>query len=303
MNRRQRLAPRLGILLLLLVAVGCQPPQPPPSSYYNGPIDPIQKVASDINWNSSKIPSIYAMLEYKATLIDKEHDNHPTSISGDGSLLYRRLPASLLLRGKKDLVGEVFAIGSNQSEFWLKVGGDVDTTWWGHYANLGKPGCKSIPIRPDLLMEVLGVSLFDVDFLHEPVPVMTFNNDDDAYVFTWSRREGDHWIAVKEIWYDRATKLPEWVKLFDAGGRVVLRAKLSKPVRLEIPDLPREQWPLVASLYQLKFPDDGSTISFWFTDDYAVSRHGIPRASSFNRPDPDTKQVIQIDKDCGGPTD
>src|SRR5580698_3182984 len=135
MNRRQRLEPRLRILLLRLVAVGCQPP-PPPTTYYNGPIDPIQKVASDINWNSSKIPSIYAMLEYKATLIDKEHDNHPTSISGDGSLLYRRLPASLLLRGTKDLVGEVFAIGSNQSEFWLKVGGDVDTTCWGHYAKL-----------------------------------------------------------------------------------------------------------------------------------------------------------------------
>ena len=164
MNRRQS-----GFLLLLLLAAGCQPPTPE-SQPYDGPTDPMWKVVADINYNNAKVPSVYAPLEYKATLVDKQHDNRTSTISGDGSLLFRR-PQSLLLRGTKDLAGEVFAIGSNDTEFWMKVGGDVDTTWWGHYANLGKPGCKPIPIEPDLLVEVLGVSIFNSDFLQQPVPV------------------------------------------------------------------------------------------------------------------------------------
>jgi len=129
---------------------------------------------------------------------------------------------------------------------------------------------------------------------------MRFSNFADAYIFVWNRLEGDHWVAVKEIWYDRTTKLPEMVLLFDPDGRTILRAKLSKPVPLEVPDMPKERWPMVASQYELTFPDDGSAITFWFTDDYAVSHKGIPRPTSFNRPEPDTKQVIQIDKDVGG---
>jgi len=293
MNRRQS-----GFLLLMLLAAGCQPPTPE-SQPNDGPTDPMWKVISDINYNSAKVPSIYAPLEYKASLVDKQHDNRVSTISGDGSLLFRR-PRSLLLRGNKDLAGEVFAIGSNDTEFWMKIGGDVDTTWWGHYVNLGKPGCKPIPIEPDLLVEVLGVSIFNSDFLQQPVPVMRFSNFADAYIFVWNRLEGDHWVAVKEIWYDRTTKLPEMVLLFDPDGRTILRAKLSKPVPLEVPDMPKERWPMVASQYELTFPDDGSAITFWFTDDYAVSHKGIPRPTSFNRPEPDTKQVIQIDKDVGG---
>jgi hypothetical protein len=290
MNRRLS-----GFLLLLLLAVGCQPPTPQ-SRYYDGPTDPMWKVAADINQNNAKIPSVYALLGYKATLVDKEHDNRKTTVSGDGTLLFRRT-RSLLLRGTKDLAGEVFAIGSNDTEYWMKVAGDVDTTWWGHYANLGKPGSKPIPIQPDLLVEVLGISLFNTNFLQPPVPVMRFNNDADAYMFIWTHQQGDHWIAEKEVWYDRATKVPELVLLFDPNGRIILRAYLSKPVPLEVPDMPKEQWPMVASLYQLMFPNDGTLISFWFTDDYAVTRHGRPKANSFDRPDPDTKQVIQIDQD------
>src|ERR1700749_2549743 len=92
---------RASFLALLLIAVeGCQP-APPPSRYYSGPTDPMWKVAGDINSNSAKVPSVYALLGYRATLVDKQHDNRTTTISGDGSLLYRR-PRSLLLRGTKD---------------------------------------------------------------------------------------------------------------------------------------------------------------------------------------------------------
>ncbi len=299
MSKQQKLDTRLAALLLLFVAAGCRP-TPPASRFYNGPTDPMRQVALPTSIGTTpRSPAFTPCWSFRATLIDKQHDNKVTTVSGDGSLLFRS-PHSLLLRGTKDLAGEVFAIGSNDDEFWMKIAGDVDTTWWGHYANLCKPGCKPIPIAPNLLVEVLGVSLFDTDFTKASVPVMRFNNDDDSYMFTWNQLHGDHWIATKEIWYDRMTKLPKMVILYDPDGRAIVIAYLSKPVPLEVPDKPREEWPMVASMYQLQFPDDGTAIDFWFTDDYAVSHKGIPRANSFNRPDPDTKQVIQIDKDCAG---
>ncbi len=286
----------LSGVCLALGPLGCHP-TPPVTQYYNGPTDPMWKVAADINQNSGKIPSLWALLEFKATLVDDSH-HRSTSLSGDGTLLFSR-PQSLLLRGTKDLVGEVFALGSNDSEFWLKLGGDVDTTWWGHYANLGKPGCESMPISPDMVLQVLGISFFDSNFLAAPMPVMKFDNDQDAYEFTWIVRGVDRLIAVKEIWYDRATLLPRLVRLFDENGRIVLAARLSGDVSLDVPDLPKAQWPRIASRYDLQFPDDGSSISFWFSDNYALRRHGHPRSTDFNRPEPDTKQVNQIDKNCG----
>jgi len=44
----------------------------------------------------------------------------------------------------------------------------------------------------------------------------------------WNVRVPDRYVAQKEVWYDRKTKLPIKVLLFDPNGRVVLRADLSK---------------------------------------------------------------------------
>lgn len=286
------------IVLHCLLLSGCVPPRPQNTRAYFGPTEPMTQVIAAINANSGKIPSIWALLTYRADLFDEQHHAH--SISGDGSLLFRR-PQSLLLRGDEALAGEVFAIGSNDSEFWLKVAGDVSTTWWGHYANLGKPCCRPVPIRPDMVLEVLGVSLFDVDLLRQPAPVMRFNNDTDAYMFDWIVRGRDRWLVQKEIWYDRQTKLPELVLLFDDDGRVVLRAQLSRDVPLATPGVPRSSWPMIARQYDLLFPADGSRISFSFTDDLATSHHNIPRPSSFRRPtEPGTRHVEQVDAACAG---
>ena len=255
----------------------------------------MRSVVTDINANSGRIPTLWAQLNYTVTLVDKNRQSKNT-VGGDGALLYSR-PMSLLLRGEKDLVGKVFELGSNDREFWVKVIPQLDTEWWGHYANLGKPGCRPIPIRPDLVLEVLGVSVFDSNFLEDPAPVMRFNNDADAYMFVWSVRGPDRWMAQKEIWYDRVTKLPERVLLFDENGRIVLRANLSEPVPVEVPGEPKEGWPKIASNYALFFPDDGTRLSMTLTD-VATSHRGVPKTSSFRRPvDPETRDVIQVDRD------
>ena len=266
---------------------------PERQSYY-GKTDTMAQVVQDINKNNQKISSLWAELNYDAMLVDE--NGKKTDISNsDGNLMYRP-PQSLLLRCNV-LNSEAFALGSNDDVFWVTIAQGDDSTWWGHYRNLGKACCKPLPFRPDLVIEVLGVGVLDTNFMEQPVPVMRFNNDADAYMFTWNVQGRDRWMAQKEVWYDRATKQPTMVLLFDENGRIILRAYLADYRPVEVPNAPKESWPQIAHEYQLFFPENHSTLSFTFSDS-AIQHKGVPVQKSFQMPEPETKQIIQIDKDC-----
>src|SRR6185437_9348659 len=111
---------------------------------------------------------------YSATIADKGQV-HSVS-SDDGVLLYSQ-PASFRLVGKKEFVGTVFDIGSNGQQFWLEIGPGANAMWWGNYADLARVNSRElpIPIRPDLVMEVLGVGTINSDFNAQPVPTMHYD--------------------------------------------------------------------------------------------------------------------------------
>ncbi len=226
------------------------------------------------------------------------------TVAGDGSLLYAR-PIALRLVGTKDIAGEVFQLGSNGKEFWVKIrsGSSSYNFWWGHYSNLGQPGCQPIPIRPDMVVHVLGIGLYQPNFLEEPVPVMRFDNEHDVYVFDRNVRSADRWETQEEIWYDRATKLPVRVLIYGNDGRVALKANLSDYVPIELVDVPTDQSPKVARKYDLLFPDNGTQISFTFLNPalvHKMRRVSLPNAGSFTftLPDDPNIKVIQIDANC-----
>src|SRR5205823_13228876 len=111
--------------------------------------------------------------------------------------------------------------------------------------------------------------------------------------------------AMKEVWYDRQTKRPTRVFLFDTDGRIVLSAKLAQHRAVEVPDVPKDQWPMIATDYQLLFPDSGSRLHI-VLDQLKLSRkmsNGMPAPNDATfRFDPHTagaSKVIQLDEDCG----
>jgi len=283
---------------LLIFCTGCPPVKAIRQPYF-GDTDSMMKVTDEINRNNVQLPSIWTKLNYTIKVADKNREIAHV-VSGDGGLMFLR-PDSFYLYGDKE-VDRVFELGSNPTEFWLKVAPGEDTYWWGHYANLGKPCCKPIPIRPDLVKEVLGIGLFNSNFLEQPTPVMRFNNDYDCYMFDWNVRAADRWITVKEVWYDRESKNPVVVLLFDENGRVLLSAKLSKHGPVAIEDKPADQQPKIAKHYDLLFTDTGSTMSLDLNDT-AINHNKAPKPASFRRPEPDTKKVIQIDEACNDGTD
>ena len=133
------------------------------------------------------------------------------------------------------------------------------------------------------------------------MPTMRFVNESDAYVLTWIKRaeSDERFVAVKEVWYDRRTKRPRRVLLYDENGRVLLRATLSNHEPVEINGVPREQWPLVATTYALVFPDTGTTMDIE-VESAMLRRNKVPNDSTFRRPtNPGVKTVEQLDAACG----
>jgi hypothetical protein len=252
----------------------------------------MNSVVAAINANNSRVPTLWAKGYFEANLVDRGRRQF---VNGDINLIYRQ-PGDMRLVAKKDVAGPVFEVGSNAERYWLIVKGDVDTMWHGRHDASPSSSSKELPIQPELMLEVLGVSTIDPNFKQPPVPVMRFNNDSDTYTFVWNAPLPDRWVATKEVWYDRATKLPVKVVLFDANGRVVLRANLSnhKPVGDGGADAPK-----VATGYKLYFPDSGTTMSFELNE-LALQRgqgdKAVPNDRSFLFPrEPGVNRIIDVD--------
>jgi hypothetical protein len=301
---RGRAARRLLAIALLAAAAACAPTAA--TKLYTGPTEPLDKVVAHINANASRIPTLWATVKYfEATLVDEQH--HSQFVNGNGSLLYRsggdfRLDA--LKEGTP-----IFQIGTNAERYWMKVFPDpTSTMWWGSFANLDKAGVQQLPVRPDLVREVLGLSAIPADLVSPPVPIMRFNNDARVYMIVWSIPKDDQWIPQREIWYDMTTFKPQRVLLFDSAGkgRVVLKADLLNPIPVSGADHPGDPTATVAGRYHLLFPDSGSTLDFELGQaalshrDSAspASLPAAPNDGNFRfRIDPALNKVVQLDAD------
>ncbi len=283
----------LGLCLLFCAGLvaGCGPIDRPgqvPRGYF-GKTDTLPEVITEINANNQRVPTLWARHYFEATIPNKKKD--PEFVNGDGVLMYQS-PQSLRLIGNKALAGRVFEIGSNAERFWLTILPELDTMWWGEYSQIDTFDPADVPIRPDQLLAVLGVGPIDTELLHEPAPVLRFNNDADAYMLVWNVRRTDRWVAQREVWYDRATKLPRSVLLFDADGRVTLRAFLSNHQPVETGQAGPK--PRIATEYRLFFPLTGAKMSFELSD-MKISRGGLPNQRSFAFPaDPGVSHVIEL---------
>lgn len=299
---------RLAIALIVCLSCvpGCAPQKTAPVPNENRLNPPglmtMEQVVHAINGNNDRIPSLWSTLNYSATI----HDNgqvHSVS-SDDGVLMYSR-PAGFRLVGKKEFVGTVFDIGSNSREYWLQVVPGTNRMWWGKYADLANFNSDRlpIPIRPDLVMEVLPVAPINPNFNEQPVPTMRYDNGADQYVFDFNIKAPDRWLAEKEVAYDRATLRPRRVTLYDANGRPVLKASLSMDVRVQMPSGSSDDWPVMPGDYKLFFPDSGSTMEFSLKDVRLQRRAGrvvLPNPASFRLPDVAGTDVRAIQIGGGG---
>lgn len=289
------------LVATVVASTGCRTPKiRRDNTFYNGPTKSIGEVVSVINANNERLQTLYLNHQFAAEIVERTPDGktRKTPIDGGGVIMYQS-PDNLYMNGRHPIGGKIFEIGCNPERYWLGVPHEkVDTIWWGEMRHLGKPCVADIPIRPDLLMEVLGVFTIDPNLARFPAPIMRFNNAEDAYIFTWILPQADRFIAVKEVWYDRKTMRPRLVSLFDAEGRVLVSAYLSEHRRVKIDDVPESEWPHVPGKYELLFTDDRSRMTIEVEDAY-LRYKGAPDPRVFRMPNPEQyANENQLDKGC-----
>lgn len=215
---------RAFVVLSLFPFAGCCP-HPPPHVRYDGPTLSLPDLIQQIDQNNSQITTLWASGNFECWVRDEKGKTQ--HIDGDKLLLGYRKPGDLRMVGEKfGAPDRLFDAGSNPRQFWMWIP-IQDTMWWGEYHEGMAPSGGPIPIRPDLLTEVLGVNSIDSDLLKSPIPVLRFDGDQDVYMLTFQTLLPDRMIVQKEVWYDRATLLPRRVVFFDPNGRMLLQAGLS----------------------------------------------------------------------------
>jgi len=280
---------------------GCCPKSPAVEDrnafHVNPPLRPMADVVNAINANNRKIPTLWATLNYAATV--KEKGQVHNVVSDDGTLLYTH-PDQFRLVGKKEFVGTVFDMGANGKEFWVELLPGANVMYTGTFTGAAhSAGAKlAIPLRPDLVAEVLGVGTFNDNLLKQPVPVMRFDAVTDSYVFLFALQSEYHWFAQKEIWYDRTTLRPRRVVFYDFEGIPKLDARLSSDKRVQDPDRPQAEWPLIAGDYKLFDPVTGNHMEITLKD-IRLYKQGnrntrFPNPASFDRPEPGDVRVINV---------
>jgi hypothetical protein len=283
-----RMTLRVFIFILLGPAIGCVPrdrverrkPYP-----FDQPTEPLASVVAHINQNNNRIKTIWASGEFDGYVRAQQKDgtSRREPISGEKLFLAYRKPGELKMAGEKGLVGRLFEIGSNREQFWMWIPFEkIDTMWWGEHANAASLNSKAIPVRPDLLTQVLGIEDVNSDLLKDPIPVMRFNDDEHAYMIVFSTITTDRMIAQKEVWYDVHTYLPRLVNFFDPDGRIVLRAYLSshKPIN-DAPDAPK-----MATVFDLYFLQTDTKLVLKLSQ-LKENNNGIPNDRTFRFPGED----------------
>lgn len=273
--------------------VGCVPRDRVGPAGYFGRTEPLSVVVAAINANNQPLETLRTTGHFKARF---KEDSKTHSVDGEITILFSR-PRSMRMRATNLAVGEVFDIGSNDDRYWATVR-PQDAFYWGSWDRVDQVDRSRVPIPPDLLLEVMPVQVLPTNLLLDPSPVLTFNNDADAYVISWQTLLSDRWIVRKQVWYDRTTFLPMNVLLFDAHGKVLLRAYLSAHKPVEAPDIARDQWPRVATKYDLFFTETGSSMVLTLDRDLALKggRPPAPNERSFIFPrEPSVMHEIPLD--------
>ena len=121
------------------------------------------------------------------------------------------------------MVNDVFDLGANREAAWCVMGGDEDKMWWLPQGSGAEVDPKMVPVRPDLVAEVLGVG----DWVGRPreVPVARGglrpgagrvpDHDGRARQRGW---HGAGFVArPREVFADRRTLMIQRIVFYGAG--------------------------------------------------------------------------------------
>ena len=235
-----------------LLAVGCPPRREPV------PLEPVpQGVAAGIvNDNLLKISSTLnarGRVRGHVTLEDGQRRHFDLA----GHLFFLR-PRHLSLDLKADLGGSQMLLGSNDTYYWYHNKRQGDSYWCRRYDRLAGGRDPDVPIRPDEIIEALGLTPIPIAEFSQPSrrPMQRIVDEYQQLLFVELNDQGRPRLE-KEYWLSRHDpRLVSRIVFRDAIGRVTMASSLTKydVLGTDGPALPRR--------IEVVWPLDGSQLTF-----------------------------------------
>lgn len=237
--------------MLAAVCCGCAP-KSPGTGIERGPVpgepESIQEVIARVNRNAAGMDFL---LRGGVTATGEfAHGDKLESFELHGPLLYRR-PRNLYL--KLEHVGGTLEAGSNQDGFWLWEKFQSPRYSWGRHDQMVGDFDADLPLRPDLLAEVLGLGDLPMDTKGPLGPAMWVGPLSYELIFL-DRDESGQIRLSKAIDVDRHEPfLVKSLVYFRYDGRPIVQARLDDyepiagsavlmPRRIRIDWLPDRGW-------------------------------------------------------------
>ena len=261
----------MGLALLLARWCGCAKEQPGVERLDTtlGEPEPLSVVIARVNRNAAGMDFLLKGGGVTASG-EFEHSDKRESFEFHGALLYRR-PKNLYL--KLDHVSGTLEAGSNEREFWLWEKFQSPRYSWGRHDMMGTDFDADLPLRPDLLAEILGLGDLPKKTTGPRGPSMWVGpNTYELMFFDYDAEDQQH--LVKTIDIDRrAPFLVRSVVYFRPNGKPMMQAELSEyekiegsdvlaPRKIRIKWLPDRGWVDLTFTTMLRFESSGASKLF-----------------------------------------
>lgn len=200
-----------------------------------------------VNENNARIGPGIRCKGVTANIRMKDNHGQERRFMLDGALVFVK-PRSLYF-DLRQLGSTAVRVGSNPEEYWLWIKPERDTVWWGRYDRLDTLRDSDMPIRPDQLVEALGVDTLEMSPTEIGSPLYRVTSDWHQLVYYELDRMG-YGVIEKEYWLDRRPPfLIRRIIFRDALGRVVMSARLDDYIpaaddaSVFMPSRIRADWP------------------------------------------------------------
>jgi hypothetical protein len=302
---RSTLGPWVGVVVVL---GGCVSPTPPRRTFeIPAQLEPAEVVIGRVDGNADRMPAqarFSSHLSVEAGFVNE--DGSLESFNGDGLLQFAK-PTYLYMYLNHGLVRKMLEIGSDGERYWLSFQ-KRKTIWWGKYKHLDKPLIRDMPIRPDQLIDALGLRRLPEGSPRLLGPVFRVGTQpiphtlDPQYTLAYSLREPEGWYRFeREYSVSRVPPyLTERIVFGDKEGKIGSEAALGGLAPADSKgDVLKGPPPIVPRRIWLRLIDERNYLSLELRDPQvlAFTPRLHPPAQWPRLEIPPGWEVIQIDKD------
>lgn len=261
---RSRLATALGPCFFAAVALafltGCPPKDRTPAPAALVPDLSTSEIREAYNNRVAAIERMRAQAVVEVGWVDEKDKSHWQQ--GDGPLIIRKPHDLALAIGK--LGNVMFWLGRNADRYWFFELNPPDNqppiAYVGQIDELDqlRPNQLPLPIRPDQLIDFLGITNLPDDF--EVVPAA--GQGPGVYLL----REHDIPGASRRYWWLDEKLRPTRIGFIGTDGEVVAEAALSAYKPLPLAGSPPGAWPDVATRIEIKLPANRANVLLNLSD-------------------------------------